>query len=192
MQISFQDDCPNCNSCCWNERPTLTVLFTEQERARLHEAGISPLPKFIPYKGSTSVFSVELVTMETEHGQTYVCPFQDYNAHRCTIYALRPFDCRLWPFFFSRHAGSGKVFFSCYTGVCPAVDKLPHITRQMIGRVPTPKTLALLQAFPDLIWEDPREMPYCELVEVGELLGITPSRYPSRIFHTTAHHSQLR
>jgi Fe-S-cluster containining protein len=154
------DSCLECNECCWNLKSTLTVIFTAEEVAAIKASGFSPLPHFLPYRGNNRVFTVPLEIMAANGKPRYTCPFYDSAAHRCRIYAMRPFDCRAWPFFFARGKDPLEVFLKCYDGWCPKVNKINMIDARKIDRLLSPESIAILKHYPGLIWDYSEEQPF--------------------------------
>jgi uncharacterized protein len=167
---SFSDLCKACFQCCWNEESTLTVLFTAEEVSAIYASGVTNLPEFHPYRKSGSVFTVDLKKATVDGQIRYACPFYDNASHRCRIYALRPFDCRLWPFFFSHGADPEEIYLSCYSQSCPAVgaDRIQNIKN--LEHVITPQTIALLKKYPGLVWDYAQNPLYIEIKKMNDLL----------------------
>ncbi|MHC1783829.1 MAG: YkgJ family cysteine cluster protein [Anaerolineaceae bacterium] len=154
------NSCLECNECCWNVNPTLTVIFTAKEVAAIKSSGFSPLPQFLSYRGDACVFTVTLVHAAVHNRLVYTCPFYDYAIHQCRIYYLRPFDCRAWPYFFARGKDPREVFLKCYDGWCPVINKKNMINSRKIDQLLSPESIAILKHYPGLIWDYSEEQPF--------------------------------
>jgi Fe-S-cluster containining protein len=153
------NSCLECNECCWNVNPTLTVIFTAEEVADIKASGFSPMPHFLPYRDYDKIFTVPLAVIAVNGRPRYTCPFYDNPAHLCRIYDLRPFDCRAWPYFFARGKDPLEVFLKCYDNWCPVVDKANMIETTKIDQLLSPESIAVLKQYPGLIWDYAEEQP---------------------------------
>lgn len=89
-QLVPSNACLTCDVCCRfiDRESPLRPYFTKDEIWRLTEAGISPRP-FRILDGC----KIELIP----YRDLYICPFFRPAENRCSIYNLRPLDCRIYP-----------------------------------------------------------------------------------------------
>jgi Fe-S-cluster containining protein len=84
--------CTRCGNCCRNHGDYAFVNLSPRDLAEI--------PRFLGI--SAEEFSARYCTKEPGHFPTLrmdapQCPFLDANS-RCTIYSVRPMQCRTWPF----------------------------------------------------------------------------------------------
>lgn len=89
-QLVPSNACLTCDVCCRfiDRESPLRPYFNKDEIWRLIEAGISPRP-FRRLDGC----KIELIP----YRDLYICPFFMPGENRCSIYNLRPLDCRIYP-----------------------------------------------------------------------------------------------
>lgn len=56
----------------------------------------------------------------------FICSFLNAKDNKCRIYGIRPFECRLYPFFLNRGAGSGRIFLAVDTNCRFAKENLKN------------------------------------------------------------------
>ncbi|MFH0754389.1 MAG: phosphatidylglycerol lysyltransferase domain-containing protein [Candidatus Omnitrophota bacterium] len=116
MQIpSFltSEQCLACRGCClfhdahgdWSPR-----LMPEDVAALLPHAGDAAWQE-----GS------DQIRLKGCAGGAHACSFLNVQDHHCSVYAHRPFECRLYPFLLSREAHGFKVYAHLS---CPAIAAL--------------------------------------------------------------------
>ncbi|HUR28237.1 MAG TPA: YkgJ family cysteine cluster protein [Planctomycetota bacterium] len=84
--------CTQCGNCCKNHGDYAFVNLSPRD--------LQEIPRFLGI--SVEQFLARYATKEPGHHPTLrmdepQCPFLDANS-RCTIYAVRPMQCRTWPF----------------------------------------------------------------------------------------------
>ncbi len=84
------DLCFKCDVCCRfiDKESPLRPYFSRDEVWRLINAGISPMP-FTRLDGC----KIDLIP----YGDLHICPFFDPEENKCTVYEMRPLDCRIYP-----------------------------------------------------------------------------------------------
>jgi len=131
------------------------------------------MPVFQRYKGSDKVFQVELKPSKV-NVSLYTCPFLDEDNYACTIYEKRPFDCRVWPFLFSKGKNPNSTIVACFTeGWCLGLREAKEedsaaYQQYMTSLLTTEEYLQLIRDYPELIWEHKGK----DIFQVGD---ITPS-----------------
>lgn len=160
-QIITHEQCTRCRECCRfrEDRQYFAPLFTDEEIEQI-AATRAEMPTFTPYNESGTVQQIRLVrSQQQDTDYPYVCPFLDEDNYRCTIYEVRPFDCRVWPMLLHRRAGRPEVQLSHYHGdVCLALAEASEADLDAYKKAY--KTLLhsesfqqFLRQYPDLIWE---------------------------------------
>jgi Fe-S-cluster containining protein len=106
--------CQTCRGCCKFEPDDayFATLFAEEEIAAIKNAGMYK-NVFLPYRESSDVYQIRLVKSAV-NPSLLVCPYLDEDTHLCTIYHLRPFDCRFWPFVFMYDITGTKKVWACF------------------------------------------------------------------------------
>jgi Fe-S-cluster containining protein len=106
--------CQACRGCCKFEADDryFATLFTDKDIAAL-KACDRHRDFFAPYRGSSNVFQINLVPSVVGL-DIFVCPYLDEAVHLCSIYDIRPFDCRFWPFIFMHDVAKKKVLWACF------------------------------------------------------------------------------
>ena len=119
-------DSLRCRQCCKFEKeddPWVPIL-TEEEMAKINRKVADGRGCFKRYKNSSTVFQVRPVK-SSKNPKIYVCPFLDEPSHICNIYAIRPLDCRLWPFIFMKHKNGKGLFLGCWhKRFCPSLSRM--------------------------------------------------------------------
>lgn len=114
-QLVPESRCLDCKICCRfpDTEHVQTPTWSSQEAGWLQEA-----VRVRWLKPDAAGPSVRPVLKECGHG--FLCPAFDAGSNRCTIYPMRPLDCRLYPFTLCEDASSERL--------CLAVDlKCPYI-----------------------------------------------------------------
>jgi Fe-S-cluster containining protein len=182
-QIVHHEQCKRCRECCRfrANRQDFAPIFTVEELQAIREVRES-LPEFLPFKETTNVYQIRL--KEAEHSDPaypYVCPFLDEENYQCTIYDVRPFDCRIWPFIVLKN-DEGKISLQHFTGnACLALQEVsPEDFREyeayMEKLVSSSSFLEFLKRHPELIW--PQEDQHGKYVTI-------PSREITSLFVET-------
>ena len=85
--------CLRCDVCCRfpEKESPLRPYFTEAEIARAVAHGV-PAAAFPDVSGG------RITLIPHPQGEGYICPAFDAGTNGCTIYEVRPLDCRLYPF----------------------------------------------------------------------------------------------
>ncbi len=103
--------CLKCDICCRfldrfsQMRPYF--LYEEMEKAR--EVHLKPIKK----RRASLISLIRCKNM-------YICPYFYPKKNSCSIYRIRPFDCRLYPFLLSHKDGG---VFLCADLNCPFISK---------------------------------------------------------------------
>ena len=118
--------CQSCRFCCRFETSEAhyAPLFTGEEVERVRSTGLG-LDVFNPHGCSANLSQVALQASAVASETMLVCPFLDEATHRCRIYEIRPFDCRIWPFILMLDEGRDRILVAHFAkDLCP-------ITRDM-------------------------------------------------------------
>lgn len=93
-QIIPSEVCFSCDVCCrfLAADSPLAPIFTETETEKAIAHGADPT-LFQPQADGNSA-QIQLIP----HNDFYICPFFEPETNHCTIYAIRPLDCQLYPF----------------------------------------------------------------------------------------------
>lgn len=160
-QLVQHEQCLRCHECCRfrADRQDFAPIFTAEELEAIRQVR-DDLPDFTPFRGSDKVFQIRLKEAEIPHEEyPYVCPFLDEANYRCTIYEVRPFDCRIWPFIVLKVRETGQVLLAHFTGeACLAVQEaqpedFAAYEAYMQQLVTSESFLKFLKKYPELIWE---------------------------------------
>lgn len=160
-QIVHHEQCMRCRECCRfrSNRQDFAPIFTADELAAIRQARKS-MPEFAPFKGTANIFQIKLQQAKHEDPvYPYVCPFLDEDKYECTIYDVRPFDCRIWPFIVLKLTETGEVKLAHFTGdACLALQEVSpadfgEYEAYMQRLVTSPELLSFLRQHPELIWE---------------------------------------
>ena len=116
--FSFCDGCPAHSNCCTGKTVDLPILTPADTQRISEETGI-PRPDFC------SETEGRLLTMRARPGGG--CYF--YRDGKCSVYDVRPIDCRMFPFDVER-TESGQLAAIVYSTACPKpTDALKHAGR---------------------------------------------------------------
>jgi hypothetical protein len=112
-QVVPSERCLRCDVCCRfpEKESPLRPYFTDEEIAWAVARGV-PAAAFPDHAGSR----IDLVPHP--QGEGYICPAFDVTTSRCTIYDVRPFDCRLYPFALM-HPPKGDGLLLGWDRLCP-------------------------------------------------------------------------
>ena len=114
--FSFCNNCPADLNCCTGKNVDLPVLTPQDVQRIIAETGLNR-DDFCQ-----SVAGEQLSTMKAREG---ACHF--YRKGKCTIYNVRPVDCRIFPFDIDRTT-SGELVWIVYSSACPnQVDARKHL-----------------------------------------------------------------
>lgn len=107
-------ECAACGRCCGGELGTVRV--TEEERAAISaDLNISK----DTFEDTYMVRKDGVMTLREK--ENYDCVFIGQNSKRCSIYRVRPLQCRLFPFWPS--VLKNKDAWDFYAGLCPGMNK---------------------------------------------------------------------
>lgn len=115
-QIVPQEACLKCDVCCrYPEKTTsLVPCFLEEEAEPLRNTG----------KLRSIGKKLDLKTPPIEYKENYACSFFCPERKMCDIYAMRPLDCRIYPFMVTYDKDSKAIVLTLDTK-CPYLrDKL--------------------------------------------------------------------
>jgi len=113
--------CTQCGNCCRNHGDYSFV--------NLSPADLEAIPRFLGI--SAEEFLSRYGTKEPGHFPTLRmdtprCPFLDADS-RCSIYAVRPMQCRTWPFW--RANLEQSVWEGAVKACCPGAGRGEHFSR---------------------------------------------------------------
>lgn len=106
--------CRGCGGCCGRE-PGI-VCFTDEELTAMSEAADLTVEQFLQvyvwhkYDGIRSL----------REKPNYDCVLLDSGAHKCTIYAARPIQCRTFPFW--PEVVDTPESWKSFAASCPGMD----------------------------------------------------------------------
>lgn len=168
-QIVPGSRCLQCDVCCRfpDHDSPLRPYFTETEIAEAVAAGL-PAHSFPDRAGS------RITLVHHPAGEGYLCPAFDVATSRCTIYPVRPLDCRLYPFALMRPP-QGEGLLLGWDRLCPYLreesDPLLPVTvsPEIAQRLKQPDAQALLTRHPNLIGEFQETVWVLEPVSSGFL-----------------------
>jgi uncharacterized protein len=112
-QIVPSEVCCGCEVCCRfpEEDSYLRPYFTSREIREAIVHGIHP-----SHFSDRSSCQINVVPNPKEEG--FICPAFDPDTHHCRIYAVRPLDCRLYPFALMWNATSENILLG-WDSKCP-------------------------------------------------------------------------
>jgi Fe-S-cluster containining protein len=122
---NIADTCQACRGCCKFKKKDayFAPLFSREEKEKI-EKTTGKKAIFSPYKNSTQVFQIKLVSSLTDK-QYDVCPYLDEATHLCGIYELRPADCRIWPMLIMKDRDGKNTRQACFNKeYCPITEKM--------------------------------------------------------------------
>ncbi len=147
--------CQDCRGCCYfpEEETYFAPIFTKEEIDIIGKTR-KEMPVFKPFRDSTNVFKIDIVHSTRKKGQK-VCPFLDEKTHLCGVYAVRPFDCKIWPFMFMKNTDGRTVLASFMKDACPITDSFSTETydeykKNIFEFIKKEKGFDLLKTHPDL------------------------------------------
>lgn len=158
-QIIPNGFCLSCQGCC---------RFAQAESPWSPAILNSELRKLLKNKLPPSLITPGLKVRLTQQAGTgsFFCSFFSAEAHKCAIYQLRPFECKLYPLLLSR---KGKKIYLAVDLNCPfAKDNLEQkafkeYVKHVKAVLTSPKARALLKKNPQVMQE------YCDCVNLAEL-----------------------
>ncbi len=159
-QIVQHEQCLRCRECCRfrADRQDFAPIFTAEELEAIRAAR-SSLPEFVPFKQTENIFQIRLKqAVHPDPVYPYVCPFLDEDSYQCTIYDVRPFDCRVWPFIILKQTETGAIRLEHFTeSACLALqevspDDFRDYEAYMQEYVASEEFVNFLKRYPDLIW----------------------------------------
>ncbi|EKD52220.1 MAG: hypothetical protein ACD_62C00083G0022 [uncultured bacterium] len=106
-------ECQQCGACCTGDPGTIYVSAEEIKKIAAHNK--RPIKRFVkeylyPFKDSYSI---------REHGDGRCYFFE--TGRGCTIYAVRPQQCRTFPFWFSNLRN--EAYWQVIANGCPGIGK---------------------------------------------------------------------
>ncbi|MBI5746720.1 MAG: DUF2156 domain-containing protein [Nitrospirae bacterium] len=112
------DLCFKCDVCCRfiDKESPLRPYFSRDEIGRLINAGNSP----VPFKRLDGC-KIDLIP----YGNLHICPFFDPEENKCTIYEMRPLDCKIYPVAVMRACNEACLFIGLDTK-CPISEDVRH------------------------------------------------------------------
>lgn len=126
-QIIPSEVCFSCDVCCrfLEADSPLAPIFTEMERKKAIAQGASPSQFHQQADGASAQIQLK------SHNDFYICPFFAPETSRCTIYPIRPLDCRLYPFALMFSKDGSEVVLGVDT-LCPFGDE--HLETEAFQR----------------------------------------------------------
>jgi len=108
-EVSGQIDCTLCGNCC----KQLTPGLTENEISRLSEIDNIPKDDFI----------LNFVEYDSMEGESFLKgnPCKYLNDKKCTIYSIRPEDCKSYPHTHKEKFNTRTLGIIENYGICPIV-----------------------------------------------------------------------
>ncbi|MEA2037346.1 MAG: YkgJ family cysteine cluster protein [Nanoarchaeota archaeon] len=141
---SSKDHCQRCKGCCKfaEDETYFAPIFTKEEKEKVDA-------NFKKYK---SIYQIEL----KKQGNIYVCPLLD-NDHLCTIYNMRPFDCKIWPFIFMKDQNNNLVLACFDKDLCPHVEDMSEeefnqLKNNTLDWIEENNIINFIKKNKDLIW----------------------------------------
>ncbi len=118
-QIVPESWCFECRICCRfpDTEKVQTPFWAPLEAAWAKESSPEAAGWFKPEEGSPSL-SPRLVSCG---GAGYRCPAFEPETNRCSIHAVKPLDCRLYPFVLAHNPGGTEVLLAMDTK-CPFIE----------------------------------------------------------------------
>lgn len=116
-------ECRQCGRCCGGEPGAIWVTAEETKRiAEFLELSETAFRKryLTRNMGRSSIRELE----------NYDCTFLKRNAAACSIYEVRPLQCRLFPFWPS--ILRDKAIWDYYAGRCPGMNHGKRYTKEML------------------------------------------------------------
>ncbi len=186
-QIVPAQRCAACDVCCrFPEADSpLRPYFTPEERADAIRHGIAPEAFPAPAGGKINLVPhPEGVEPKASNKEGFICPAFDPGMGRCTIYTVRPLDCRLYPFAVMFDRDRRAVLFGLDTK-CPFPSEdaaargpgpLGEYAERVAAALESDETVALLAAHPDLIGEFQEDVRIIRPLERVTRRVIRPNR----------------
>ncbi len=158
-QLVPEEVCLECKGCCrFHEADSVWVPGVLAEDVQLFLKNKIP-PFFI-------LANKKLRLTWDKKQQCFLCGFFDAPANRCNVYAVRPFECQLYPFVINRR--SKKAYLALDTQ-CPYAAQheksalFKEYLRYLSDFFQTPQVIALLKANPHVIQEYPDAVDLLEI-----------------------------
>lgn len=119
-------ECRACGRCCGGKPGSVWV--TRSERAKIAaELGIDEYvlrKEYLVRRGGKC---------SVKEKENYDCYFFDGESKKCTIYKVRPLQCRLFPFWPSMLMN--KSVWDYYASFCPGMGHGRHYTPEMLKQI---------------------------------------------------------
>jgi len=172
-QLIPSDVCLACEVCCrFPERENfLRPYFTGSEIEKAVAAGAPP-EWFPDSRGS------RIRLRPHPEGEGYICPFFETTSHHCSIYSVRPLDCRLYPLSLMRDE-QGQALVLGLDLKCPYVQdtqnapQLGALARQVTLQLQTAEMREVLSEHPEIV--GPYQDDVTSECVVGPLSRLTSS-----------------
>lgn len=150
--------CLACTGCCRFSCPDTpwSPRLLKEETERFLENNVPP----------AILASEGKIRLESRGEECFICSLFEPAGNSCTVYAFRPFECRLYPFLINRR--ENKVFVAVDTG-CPFVQKklnskeFKEYQRLLVDFLNTPAILMCLKDNPQII------QSYANVLDLSEL-----------------------
>lgn len=124
-EVWAETDCLTCANCC----KTMTPTFTKKDIARI--AGYFNL--------TPAAFKEKWLYQERGGGdwmnRKQPCQFLDLSTNKCTIYEIRPDDCRKFPHHHKKPFADWVHVYKQNIEYCPATYRLVEKMMERMGRV---------------------------------------------------------
>ena len=152
--------CLKCFGCCrFKEADSVwsPCLLDEEAMELIDKEGVPPAAISLERR-------LQLISIPGKEG--FFCPFLKAEDNKCQIYAMRPFECQLYPFLLSLR--NNKVLLTVDLN-CPYLkDKLntsefKEYTDYLTGYLNSPDCLSILKENPQAL------QAYEEVLDVAEL-----------------------
>ena len=158
-QIIPQETCLSCQGCC---------RFKEQNSAWLPCLLEEEIQKLLDSKIPPATISIDkkVQPLPNPRDEGFICAFFDIAMNKCKIYALRPFECQLYPFLINLRAK--KVILTVDLN-CPYIKKnldskeLKEYSKYLAAFLNSPEQISILKDNPQII------QAYEEVAEIVEL-----------------------
>lgn len=158
-QFILQDFCLNCKGCCRFSR------FNSSWAVSLFDEEIENLLK--NNMPAAVISNNKKISLEPDtKDNNFICAFFNSQDNKCRIYAMRPFECQIYPFVINKK--DNKVFLAIDPRcpyVCDKLDvqELKDYARYLYSFLSSKNNLNKLKNNPQVI------QPYEEVVDLFEL-----------------------
>ena len=151
--------CLECKGCCkfFGMASSWVPKATSEDIKKIKEKGV-PLADFLDGK--------TLKPSYVREAEIFICKFLNFTSSKCTIYDIRPFMCRLYPFILNH---KGKKVFLAADPFCPYIKKkikskaFKQHVKQLYELLSSPQMKTLIKKNPHIIGE------YKEAINLADL-----------------------